>query len=227
MSGDRRFDAWEKSLPHSPIIDRDSWILDLCRGRSVIHLGACDAPMAREKAETGTLLHQKLATEAASLVGIDSDRASIELLARDFGIVDILDVDLSAGAAPNIAKADVVVCADIIEHVNNVGALIRACGDFMREDGLLVLTTINALSIKQALRALLRREPVHPDHVAYYSYATIGGLLSRFGLRLEDCRYAPYATVSGCAGMLFSGIYWLAPQCADAILVTARKQAGA
>lgn len=218
------FTNWEKKIPRHPVLDRDAFILDKCRARQTIHLGACDAPMTRVKAEKGELLHQKLQGVASELVGYDNDAASIEILSKDFGIDDIVCRDLSKNQDGNAPSAEVVVCADIIEHVNNVGTLIETCRDVLQDDGELVLSTINAVSIKQTMRGFVGREPVHPDHIAYYSFATLGTLLSRFGLILEECRYFKYETVSALSGFFFNALYTVAPQSADGIVVTARKR---
>jgi SAM-dependent methyltransferase len=206
------------------LVERDCFIVDACRGKHVVHLGACDAPFAREKAEKGQLLHQKLREVCAELTGYDKDKRSLDLLANDFAIDDILCRDLSEHTLHFEARADVAVCADIIEHVNNAGHLINACTRLLVPGGTLVLSTANAQSLKQAIRGIAGREPVHPDHVAYYSYATLGVLLQRFQLEMINCRFFCYPATSILTAVLFKFVYTLAPQSADGIVVTARKR---
>lgn len=217
------FDQWAKVLPTNPIVKRDEFIVGRCAGKSVSHLGACDSPMTRSKAKEGVLLHQGLRRVARSLVGYDHDGPAIQLLADDFGICDIVEIDLAAGDPRSLTRSEVVVCADIIEHVNNAGSLLGACSDLLDSNGELIVSTINALSIKQAIRALLRREPVHPDHVSYFSYGTLGKLLSRYDLEIVDFRTFEYPTVSRGIGSLFTLIYRFFPQSADGIILIARK----
>jgi hypothetical protein len=55
----------------------------------------------------------------------------------------------------------------------------------------LVVTTVNAYCGMRFFRYGLRgkggtAEPVHPDHVAYYSYSTLNLLLRRHGMRVEE-----------------------------------------
>jgi SAM-dependent methyltransferase len=223
MVAERTFDSWEKRLPKSPLIDRDDFILNVCRGRRVVHLGACDTPMAREKAQAGALLHQKLRGVCAELTGYDNDAESIFLLATKFGITDIRLRDLDNPIREPTDTADIVVCADVIEHVNNPGILLDSCNQLLSVNGILLLSTINALSLKQSIRAVMGREPVHPDHVAYHSYATLGRLLLRFGFDMLECRYFAYPATSRLAGLLFAALYRTAPQSADGIIVIARK----
>jgi len=217
------FTQWEKRIPRTPIVDRDDFIVELCRGKRIVHLGACDAPMSLEKAERGELLHQKLGRSAASLHGLDNDRSAIELLRTKFGIVDIELRDLSIPPTELSGDADVVVCADVIEHVTNTGALLDASRALLGPKGILVVSTINALSIKQALRTLLGREPVHPDHVAYFSYGTLGQLLLRFGFALETCHFFAYPAVHPLSAAVFSAVYSAWPRSADGLVVVARR----
>ena len=58
----------------------------------------------------------------------------------------------------------------------------------------LVVTTINAYAAHRfAVYALLGKkginEPVHPDHVAYYSFKTLKLVIERSGLRIDDFKF--------------------------------------
>jgi hypothetical protein len=213
------FDAWEKVVPVSPLVDRDTLILERCQGKSVIHLGATDHPFAEEKAGRGALLHQKLAQTAKTLVGIDSARESIELLRRDFGITDILFHDLSTEVPAAVPPAEIVICADIIEHVNSPFALLEHCKSLCQPNGQIILTTINGLAAKAFLRNLMRREAVHPDHVAWYSLATLGSLASRLSLRVEQVAFFGYREKTFASKLLFNSIFKFFPQVSDGIAI--------
>jgi hypothetical protein len=217
------FSSWEKKLPRLPLVQRDDFIIQTCNGRKVFHLGATDSPMTLDKAQRGELLHQKLAPHCASLVGFDVDLAAIQLLSRDFGIDNIVACDLDKEIPTERGKAEVLINGDIVEHVNSPGSLLQACNQLLELGGVMVLSTINALSVKQSVRALMGREPVHPDHVAYYSFANLGVLGSRFGFQMVDCRFFAYPCVSGISKTVFNSIYRFAPAAADGICVTYRK----
>jgi hypothetical protein len=218
------FHHWEKKLPRKPLVDRDRYIIERCRGRDVVHLGACDSPMTTDKGEKGELLHQRLQGECHSLLGFDSDWEATEILKARYNFSDIVLCDLSRIENELTPIADVVICADLIEHVDNVGNLMTNCHRLCRERGILLLSTVHALSLKQVMRALMGREPVHPDHVAYYSFATLGVILERSGFSMTDCRFFKYPTVTGFSGWIFGGIYSIFPQTADGIIVEAIKK---
>jgi SAM-dependent methyltransferase len=217
------FHQWEKKLPRKPLVDRDRYIIERCRGRDVVHLGACDSPMTIDKGEKGELLHQRLLGESHSLLGFDSNREATEILKAKFDISDIVLCDLSQIDNKLTPIADVVVCADLIEHVANVGNLMTNCNQLCREGGTILLSTIHALSLKQLMRALIGREPVHPDHVAYYSFATLGVILERSGFLMTDCRFFKYPSVTRFSEWIFDGFYSIFPQTADGIIVEALK----
>jgi hypothetical protein len=217
------FAGWEKRLPRLPVVERDDYIIQACKARKVFHLGAADSPMTRDKAKRGELLHQKLAPHCGSLIGFDLDGAAIKCLRDDYDIQSIFWCDLENRIPEDHGKAEVLISGDLIEHVNSAGSLMQACNRLLKPDGLMVLTTINALSIKQAFRAFLGREPVHPDHVAYYSFATLGVLGQRYGFELVDCRFFAYPCVSSLTGRLFRALYRIAPGAADGICVIYKK----
>jgi len=226
MAISNNFHLWEKKLPRKPLVDRDRYIIERCRGRDVVHLGACDAPMTMEKASKGELLHQRLQRESLSLLGFDKDSEATDVLKTKFNISDIVKKDLSQIDNNLNPIADVIVCADIIEHVDNVGNLMTNSNRLCREGGILLLSTVHALSVKQVIRAMIGREPVHPDHVAYYSFATLGVILKRFDFLMINCRFFKYSTVTGFSGYIFDRIYSIFPQTADGILVEAIKKTG-
>src|SRR5437764_1529295 len=89
--------AWGKRVPKGCWVGswdgRDEAVVELCRGKRVIHLGAADAPFHLEKARAGELLHSKVKAAAADLLGLDFCRQAVEELRAEFGIDDILVTD--------------------------------------------------------------------------------------------------------------------------------------
>lgn len=219
-------DQWEKAIPKGCLVERDPELLRLAEGRRVLHLGATDSPFTREKALSGDLLHQKLRGVVAELVGVDLDADAVAWLRETQGIADILvgdalDRQLLAGR-----RFDMVLCCDVIEHVSNPGALLEAAHNAVVKGGSVVVTTVNATALKVAVRALLGREAVHPEHTCYFSYATLGELLLRH--RLVPRRFGTfvYPTVHAVTGYLLNGLAALAPASADGLLFVADREPG-
>ena len=188
------FSAWTKGIGHARFVNRDSCLLELARGKRVLHMGATDSPFTREAAETGILLHMKLRAVAKEVVGVDTDAEAVGHLRDNYGIVDIVVADACAPLPPAISekKFDLILCCDVIEHVENPGAMLRTARAIAGAETQIVVTTVNAIGLKPFLRALLlRRESVHPDHVSYYSLCTLGSLLARSGF--EVCAWGTFA----------------------------------
>lgn len=216
------FDDWTKRIPSGCLVNRDEAILAACRGKSVLHVGACDAPFEVEKGKAGKLLHQKVRAVAERIVGVDIDGPAISAL-RELGVDDILQANIISDDTVLAGQTfDVVLCCDVIEHVGAAGPLLQACRRFMHSQSLLIVTTINATAIKPALRAVFGREAVHADHVAYYSYGTLGKLLQTEGLHAVEFGVFSYPTVNPVVGWLSRGLMNAAPGSADGIMFCAR-----
>src|SRR3954466_328229 len=104
------FDEWTKRIPSRQLTSRDDFFLEFCRGRDVVHLGACDTPFAQSKGAEGKLLHQKFKPVVKSLKGFDYDKPSIEWMQQNLGITDIVQRDLSRCDSTLQPSGDVVVC---------------------------------------------------------------------------------------------------------------------
>ena len=216
-------DKWTKIIPKNCLIDRDSTIVHECRGKSVLHVGACDAPFEFDKGKAGNLLHQKVRAVARRTLGVDVDASAIAAL-RAFGVDDILMVDITNDSDSLSGETfDVVLCCDVIEHVRSPGPLLQACRRHMSSDGVLIVTTINATALKPALRALVGKEAVHNDHVAYYSFSTLGKLLTMEELNPSKFGVFSYPTVNPVVGWATQRIMKSAAATADGILFYARR----
>lgn len=215
---------WDKTVPRGCFIDRDDALLRLCRDRKVLHLGAADYPFHEQAAKGGSLLHQKLQKVTRSLIGIDQNREAVEYLQKHHGINDIIAGDTTSSINDKRLNDnfDIILCCDIIEHVDNPGGLLEFCKRYLSGSTSLVITTINATSIKTALRALLGREAVHYDHVAYYSYATLCQLLLQHGLIPEQAGFFSYGTKLKITGILFRLIAKISPGTADGIMIVSK-----
>ncbi len=104
------------------------------------------------------------------------------------GIANLYQADLEKLEELEINETfDVIVAGEIIEHLNNPGLFLQGIQRFMNSGSTLLITTVNAYCGFRLLYYALRgkggtAEPVHPDHVAYYSYSTLNLLIKRAGL---------------------------------------------
>lgn len=166
------------------LVQRLEFIKRVSAGKSVLHLGCTNWPYTLDAMDGGTLLHKDLAEVSRELYGFDFDQEGIDVL-RSKGFDNLFRADLEKLEEVSLDKQfDVIIAGEMIEHLNNPGRFLEGIKRFMSSETRLVLTTINAYGGMRFFIYGLRGqggtlEPVHPDHVAYYSYSTLKLLIER------------------------------------------------
>lgn len=172
------------------LVRRADFIRKACRGKKVLHLGCTNHPFTEQSLKDKSLLHFDIQAAAKVLYGFDYDQEGIDILERA-GAENLYRADLEKLEEVVLDETfDVIIAGEMIEHLSNPGLFLRGIRRFMRADTDLIITTINAYG---ALRFFIyglrgkggRNEPVHPDHVAYYSYKTLSLVLERENLRVK------------------------------------------
>jgi 2-polyprenyl-6-hydroxyphenyl methylase/3-demethylubiquinone-9 3-methyltransferase len=95
----------------------------------------------------GGLLTEAMARRGAIVTGIDMGKAPLNV-ARLHRHESGLEIDYRQVTAEHLAEQqphsyDVVTCLEMLEHVPDPAAVIRACAQLLRDDGQLFLSTIN------------------------------------------------------------------------------------
>ena len=172
------------------LVQRLEFIKRVSTGKRVLHLGCTNWPYTLEAIDAGTLLHKDLADVSRELYGFDYDQEGIDVLASK-GYDKLYRADLeNLEEVPLDMQFDVIIAGEMIEHLNNPGRFLNGIKRFMNRETQLVITTINAYSGMRFLVYGLRGhggslEPVHPDHVSYYSYSTLRLILQRHGFTVD------------------------------------------
>jgi len=81
-------------------------------------------------------------------------------------------------------KFDIVVCGELIEHIENPGLMLDGIKRFMHNESLLIITTPNPWSnerIKLIKSGKLENLWLNKEHVCWYSFETLKQLLDRKG----------------------------------------------
>lgn len=172
------------------VIGRTAYILEICQNKRVLHLGCVDEGLTKERLEAGTLLHIQLLSVAKEVYGVDISEEGLNLLRRAgipnliLGNVEQLD------QIPELRgeKFDVILAAEIIEHLNNPGLFLQSAKHLFHENSIMVITTPNAYRITGFGYRLKGLEFVHPDHNYWFSWSTLTSLLSKNGYQIIDAR---------------------------------------
>ena len=175
-------------LPATTAVDRIDFLRSLARGHRVINLGFAERRGGGGSYTEGDplWLHGRLAEVASGLIGIDLDEAGVERARAQGFEAHVADcADAAAVAALGLDPAEIVVAGEIIEHIERPGDFLDAIRPLVAPGGRLAVTTPNAASLMNPAAAVVGRELVNPDHVAFYSWFTLTNLLQRHGYRVE------------------------------------------
>ncbi|MGD8619242.1 MAG: bifunctional 2-polyprenyl-6-hydroxyphenol methylase/3-demethylubiquinol 3-O-methyltransferase UbiG [Gammaproteobacteria bacterium] len=133
---------WDPHSEFKPLHDINPLRLDYIdrlaplAGRQVIDVGC-----------GGGLLAEGMALRGAQVTGIDMGKAPLGV-ARLHRHESGLDIDYRQATAEQIAATraasfDIVTCLEMLEHVPDPGAVIAACAQLIKDDGHVILSTIN------------------------------------------------------------------------------------
>lgn len=165
-------------------VDRRAFVVNFCRGKTVLHLGCADYPLTEQRIRTGQLLHDRITRVASRCLGVDLDAQALEILRRN-GFDNVVVGDAERLGELSVGRFDIVLAGEMIEHVNNPGLFLASCREVLKPNGHLVITTINAFCLRRMLRIPFGVESVHADHTYYFSHSTLATLTRRFGFAPE------------------------------------------
>jgi 2-polyprenyl-3-methyl-5-hydroxy-6-metoxy-1,4-benzoquinol methylase len=152
-------------------------IRELPPGLRLLDLGAAGGQLGREVRD-----------RCAYLAGVEAD-SGIPAAARE-GYDDWRACDaLSAGEWPQ--PFDVVVCADVLEHIASPESLLAKVRNWLRSEGLLLVSLPNIANISIRAALLLgqfsytERGILDRTHLSFYTRASARRLLERGGFRVR------------------------------------------
>ncbi len=197
-----------RSIPY--IKDRDELILRHCTDKMVLHIGACDSPFTQSKLDEGLLLHQRLSTVAARLLGVDLDASAVALLEKN-GISDVACADICSPSFDPGFSPDVIVFGETIEHLTDLDACFAGILKVMGMHASLIVSTPNILS-GECIRNFVfsQREFHHADHRVGFTHGLLVQILSSYGLDVKQfCFTSLPRYPNGLRGRLRTG-FWRA-----------------
>ena len=189
---------WDPEGPQKPLHALNPVRLDYVAGRAPLR-GA----EVLDVGCGGGLLSEALAGEGAPVTAIDLADELVKvarLHALESGVkIDYQVKAVEALAAERPASFDVVTCMEMLEHVPDPGAILRACATLLKPGGRLFLSTLNrtpaafALAIVGAeyVAGLLPRG-TH-SYQDFIRPSELAAWLREAGLQLEDVSGMAYA----------------------------------
>lgn len=171
---------------NSNLVDRVKYLQDICRNKTVLHLGATAAPVTVSAVKSGRLFHLKLNEVSSSVVGLDISSEMIEWLSLNCQINNIRYGNIEKPEDYPQEDFDVILAGEIFEHLSNPGKALDAIRDVIQPGTKLIITVPNAYSLKGFIRAVGGYELIHPDHTLHHSPYTLKSLLERHGFTIEN-----------------------------------------
>jgi len=169
--------------------ERDDYVLQICRNKRVLHIGATDCPYTKEKYKNEQLLYVKLSDIASEQIGIDSDRESSEFLnSKQIKNSKIIVADMNATQQLGF-NPEVIIFGETLEHLMNLETSLSNLKKMMNSNTIMLISVPNAFSFQNFIYAIRRRELQHPDHSVAFTYKTLTQLLSKNKFEITDFKF--------------------------------------
>jgi cyclopropane fatty-acyl-phospholipid synthase-like methyltransferase len=166
--------------------NRYNRILKLVVGKEVLDLGCTWVD------DDGTWIHGKMLEVAKSVTGMDIDGVE-ELQQRGYDII-YQSVDEPYDLQ---RRFDVIVAAEVLDHVCNLGTFMDNAKRHLRNDGILVVTMHNPQAFEFFIEQLVFRGSLRiREHMHWQNENTMANLLEKHGMRLKYKEYYHYKAFS-------------------------------
>jgi 2-polyprenyl-3-methyl-5-hydroxy-6-metoxy-1,4-benzoquinol methylase len=174
------------NVPIADYVDREAFVLEHCRGKSVLHVGCVGDRMLRDGERE---LHYRIADVTSELWGLDINASGMKAMKDQLSAA--CGKRVVGGDAEHLPEIDglptafdVVLLADIVEHVGNPALVLRGARERVAPSGSILLTTPNVGGLTALLRFLRAREMWASAHTFWFSFSTLRRLCERCGLRV-------------------------------------------
>lgn len=165
--------------------EKDVVIEKFCTGKTVLDVG-CIGQDRNFMADNW--LHNKIKRIASRADGVDILLSEIdELKKKGYSMYSIDELK-----ALN-TKYDVVLMADVIEHVDDPVSFLKFYSAFLKDDGVMVISTPNSNRSNNFVNILFNNTySVNPEHVFWFCPKTMAEVVDRAKLSLSDFYWAPH-----------------------------------
>lgn len=165
----------------APIYNRIDYLCSVASGKDILDIGVVDH--TRELKNRTDWLHGLLCQHAKTCLGVDILEQEVEQLRREG--FNVINVDLNKEV---ISKTfELIICGDVLEHLNTPGNLIANAVKMLRKSGKLIVSVPNPWYINVVLKNAINGTPYldNVDHVSWFDPCTICELGQRYGLALS------------------------------------------
>ena len=173
-----------------------------CQGKDILDIG-CAVGYRKDD-----WVHGKIKSIAKSIYGLDLDKKSVDEIRK-------MGFDVEQGNAQDFnlnRKFNLVHAGELIEHLDNPGGFLESVKAHLTSDGLLLLTTPNALRINNFIYAATGGLKVNAEHTCWFCDTTISTLLERKGFEVVEIGYLKHETFNLFRKIMLSLRVFLLPE---------------
>jgi 2-polyprenyl-3-methyl-5-hydroxy-6-metoxy-1,4-benzoquinol methylase len=160
------------------------WITQFTKGHSVLDIGCIGSDIDGYKQDNW--LHKFIKENSKECIGIDNNTKQVhDLQSQGYSIVeaDAQHFDIQR-------KFDIIVAADILEHLDDLKGFFKSVHNALHNYGCLIITTPNPWFFLRFLRCILTGDAGNnPDHVAWFCERCLKELFNRNGFAVEIMEY--------------------------------------
>jgi hypothetical protein len=214
-----------KFVPQSQIVNRLDVLVDICRGRSVIHIGCTDhPPLIPMKIRDGTWLHGLLTDVASEVVGVDINADAVREARQQSGLSNMHVGDITSKETIDAIrgrKFDIALFGEVVEHIPDPVTFLRRFGsNYGAQVKRIVITVPNAFRSGNIRGILAHRETINSDHRFFFTPYTISKIAVDAGFQPDKIIMATFTK----AGRLKSWLLSLRPLLAEDIILIGRTR---
>lgn len=164
------------------IDSRIDYLRDLVADKDVLDIGvvAHDADFA----DDSNWLHKYLYQSAKNVLGVDILEDEVDKLrSKGFNVIcnDLIKEPLNL-------KFDVIICGEVLEHLDAPGYLLANCAKMLNSGGRVIITVPNPWYIGFMIKNIFKGKSFqdNADHVSWFDACTLCELGERHGLAIDS-----------------------------------------
>lgn len=179
---------------------RVDWLIDLCRGRRVIHVGCVDhsPDILSRKRRRRKWLHAELVAVTARCYGVDIEEEGVRFMREHLGFTDVAAGDILALDTPPLRDTDwdQLLLGEVLEHVDSPIEFLRTIRQrFTGRVRELIITVPNAFARENFVASAKTAEAINSDHRYWFTPFTITKVVCRAGFEPRLIRMARHGIV--------------------------------
>jgi 2-polyprenyl-3-methyl-5-hydroxy-6-metoxy-1,4-benzoquinol methylase len=164
---------------------KDYLLFKYCSGKKILDVGC----IGQDRSYEGpNWLHQKLRKVASHTDGVDILEDKVQEL-KQLGF----SMFTPDGLVKGNKQYEVIVMADVIEHVNDPVSFLSFYSAFLSEGGVMIISTPNSNRSNNFVNILFENKySVNPEHTFWFCPKTFSEVINRANLILKEFYWSPH-----------------------------------